>query len=41
MHDLRLDRLRRNMADAGLDTLIVPAPENMYYLTGYSICINA
>lgn len=35
MHDLRLDRLRRNMADAGLDTLIVPAPENMYYLTGY------
>lgn len=31
----RLDQLRGRMADQGLDHLIVSAPENMYYLTGY------
>ena len=31
----RLERLRRKMADAKIDTLYLMAPESMYYLSGY------
>lgn len=31
----RLDRVRRQMATAGVDVLLTTTPENIYYLTGY------
>ena len=31
----RLKAVRRNMANSGLDVLLVTGPENMFYLTGY------
>lgn len=31
----RISLLQRRMREAGIDVLIVPSPENMYYLTGY------
>jgi ectoine hydrolase len=31
----RIALVQRRMVEVGIDVLIVPAPENMYYLTGY------
>jgi Xaa-Pro aminopeptidase len=43
--DAKLDRVRARMADEGLDTLVVRAPDNVLYLTnfwsmkGYDACV--
>ena len=33
--DVKLDRVRALMADRGLDALVVRAPDNVLYLTGF------
>ena len=43
--DAKLDRVRRLMADEGIDALVVRAPDNVLYLTnfwsmkGYDACV--